>query len=362
MNRVLALGPRARRLRRYGAILSASVLVALLLAPAAQAVHDLDFELDGNIAKDSGGGADAAPFDWASFFSSAGAESPALPDASRPGFTDSGFSKDFSRKTNGSFSTVDSTTFATGSKDTLPITPGWQCNKDNNVNDKIDILNAYAVAYVDPATDDQILYFALERFSNDGDANVAFWFLQSNVSCVSPGGGSTPFTGHHVDGDLLVVSSFTKGGVVSTIDVYEWNGDDTGSLNQTAIAHGVDCKQTTGPDDTCATVNDPNNGVHRRHPLVAVADGDALRLRPRLAGRVRRLADEHAVGDVDVARLERPDHRYRRRQRHDRRRRRGTEANRHGQLLPVRPWRRQLHDGRLADPVGSSGRRHPRRL
>jgi hypothetical protein len=255
MNRVLALGPRARRLRRYGAILSASVLVALLLAPAAQAVHDLAFELDGNVAVDT------SDFDWASFFNSAGAESPVLPDASRPGFTDSGFSHDFSRKTNGSYSTVDASTYATGSKDTLPITPGWQCSKSNNVNDKIDILNAYAVAYVDPATNDQILYFALERFSNDGDANVAFWFLQSNVNCVSPGGGSTPFSGHHVDGDLLVVSSFTKGGVVSTIDVYKWVGDDTGSLNQTAIAHGVDCKQTTGPDDTCATVNDPNNGV-----------------------------------------------------------------------------------------------------
>jgi hypothetical protein len=235
------------------------VLLGLVLAPLAQAVHDLDFEPDGNIAKDSAG--TAAPFDWVDFFSSSGAESPALPDASRPGFSDSGFSPDFTRKPTGAYSTADTTTFATGSKDSLPITPGWQCNKDNNVNDKIDIVNAYAAAYTDPATGDSILYFGLERFSNDGDANVAFWFLQSNVNCVSPAGGSVPFTGHHVDGDLLVVSAFTKGGVVSNIDVYEWDGDDTGSLNPVAIAHGVDCKATTGPDDTCATVNDPTNGT-----------------------------------------------------------------------------------------------------
>ncbi len=245
---------RLRPTRRQGAILSAAMLIALVLAPTAQAVHDLTFELEGNIAA-------ATQFDWASFFDANGAESPVLPDASRPGYTDSGFSKDFSRKANGAFSTADPTTFATGSKDSLPITPGWQCNKDNNVNDKIDILNAYAVAYVDPASGDQILYFGMERYSNDGDANVAFWFLQSNVGCVSPGGGSTPFTGHHVDGDLLVVSAFTKGGVVSNIDVYEWNGDDSGSLNPTAISHGVDCKSTVAPDDTCATVNGPTNGV-----------------------------------------------------------------------------------------------------
>ena len=248
------LGPARSRRRRY--LLLPIVLVAAIalpLAGIAQAVHDLAFELDGNQTAET-------RFDWTSFFNAAGQPSPALPDASRPGFTNSGFSKDFTRNADGSYNTADHTTFATGSKDTLNITPGWQCNFDNNVNDKIDILNAYAVAYTNPANGDQILYFALERFSNSGDANVGFWFLQDNVNCVSPG-GSTAFTGSHVDGDLLIVSSFTNGGVVSTIDVYRWNGGATGSLGTTPVAHGVDCKSTLGGDAACATVNDPTNGT-----------------------------------------------------------------------------------------------------
>jgi len=253
---------RARRTRRVLVVpIVAAMLVTALLVGRAQAVHDLDFELDGNQAVDAGGPA----FDWTSFFNAAGQPSPALPDATRPGFTNSAFSKDFTRKANGAYSTVDTTTFATGSKDTLNITPGWQCNKDNNVSDKVDIVNAYAAAFTNPATNatgghDEILYFGLERFSNDGDANVGFWFLQDNVNCVSPG-GAVAFTGNHVDGDLLIVSAFTKGGVVSTIDVYRWNGGAGGSLNTTPVAHGVDCKTTLGGDATCATVNDPTNGT-----------------------------------------------------------------------------------------------------
>jgi hypothetical protein len=257
MTRVM--GPTGSRRRRRFLIVPILCIAALALfmAGSAQAVHDLNFELDGNIAVDAGGPA----FDWESFFDSAGAENPVLPDASRPGFTDSGFSKDFSRNTDGSYNRADATTYATGSKDTLSISPGWQCNRDNNINDKVDLVNAYAVAYTNPANGHEILYFGLERFSNDGDANVAFWFLQDNVTCVSPG-GSTPFTGNHTDGDILVVSAFTKGGVVSAIDAYRWNGDDnTGSLGTTPVAHGVDCKSTLGGDATCATVNDATNGT-----------------------------------------------------------------------------------------------------
>jgi hypothetical protein len=257
MTRVIGpTGSRRRRRFLIVPILCISAL-ALFLIGSAQAVHDLDFELDGNTFVDTGGPA----FDWESFFDASGAESPVLPDASRPGFTDSGFSTDFSRNPDGSYNRADATTYATGSKDTLSISPGWQCNRDNNVNDKIDLTNAYAVAYKNPANGHEILYFGLERFSNDGDANVAFWFLQDNVSCVSPG-GSTPFTGNHTDGDILVVSAFTKGGVVSTIDAYRWNGDDsTGSLGTTPVAHGVDCKSTLSGDATCATVNDATNGT-----------------------------------------------------------------------------------------------------
>ena len=38
------------------------------------------------------------------------------------------------------FVTKDETTFATGSNDTLPA--DWQCNFDDNVNSKIDVMNS----------------------------------------------------------------------------------------------------------------------------------------------------------------------------------------------------------------------------
>jgi hypothetical protein len=224
------------------------LLLSLIAIPQALAVHELAFELEGNTTVDTAG-----QFDWESLFDANGDEK-TLPTTD---FKDSGFTKDFSRGTGGAYSTVDSTTFATGSKDILSISPGWQCNHDNNVNDKIDITNAYAAEYIDPGSGDRIMYFALERFSNDGDANVGFWFLQGDVSCDSPG-GSEAFVGNHQDGDILVVSSFTKGGVVSTINAYEWVGDDnTGHVNPTPVATGGDCKALNIPADhtTCATVN-----------------------------------------------------------------------------------------------------------
>ena len=232
-----------------------AVAAAALIAPALMAVHNLAFELDGDVLNNQG--TSNGTFDWADFFDANGQKAPVLPDPSRPGFTASGFDRDFLTNADGSFNTSDDTTFATGSKDTLAISTGWQCNHDANVNSKIDIMNAYAAAYTDPSTLDQIIYFGLERNSNAGDGNVGFWFLQDNVGCVTAT-TTQSFTGNHRDGDLLIVSAFTNGGVVSTIDVYRWNGNNPGSLGSTCVAHGVDCRTTAGNDTACATVNNGN--------------------------------------------------------------------------------------------------------
>jgi hypothetical protein len=259
IRRLSALLPRRRT--HLIALLAAFVLLAGYAALPALAVHDLSFQLDGDVSASTvthnpdPPGTATQSLDWDSVFTAAGANVDPLPT----GFTTAAFNRDFLTNANGSFNTSDATTYATGSKDTLPITPGWQCNRDANVNSKIDIMNAYSGAFTAP-NNDEILYFALERNSNAGDGNVGFWFLQDNVGCVSPG-GSTAFTGNHVDGDLLVVSAFTNGGSVSTIDVYRWNGGASGSLGTTPVAHGVDCKSTGGNDTACATVNGPTNGV-----------------------------------------------------------------------------------------------------
>jgi hypothetical protein len=241
----------ARRFRRSLALpLVATMVLAVLVPSIALAVHDLAFQLDGDVSSSTttSVGGNTQTIDWDALFDSTG-----TPKTLPAGFTASGFDRDFVTNTDGSFNTSDQTTFSTGSKDTLNPTPGWQCNFDNNVNSKIDIMNAYAAAYT-AANGHQILYFALERNANTGDGNVAFWFLQDDVGCVSTG-PSAAFTGNHQDGDLLVVSAFTNGGGVSTIDVYRWNGGAGGSLGTTSVAHGVDCKSTGPGDAVCATTN-----------------------------------------------------------------------------------------------------------
>jgi hypothetical protein len=245
MVRIFGSPGRSRRLRTVGALASCLLLVGLILAPGALAVHDLEFQLDGNVIDNP---ASAQDFDWANLFDANGNEI-ALP----AGFTASAFDRDFLTNANGTFNTSDTTTFTTGSKDTLPISPGWQCAASANVNSKIDVMNSYAATYEAP-NGNEILYFGLERNANTGTANVAFWFLQDDVAC-DASGGTTTFSGDHVDGDLLIVSEFTNGGTVSTINVYEWDGGDNGSLNPNPIAAGVDCDTTTGSDTVCATSN-----------------------------------------------------------------------------------------------------------
>jgi len=227
--------------------------MGMMLMRTAQAVHDLAFELDGNTVNNNG--TTNGTSDWNDLFDASGADKNPLPG----NFSAADLTRDFLTNSNGSFNTNDPTTFATGSKDTLPIS-GWQCNFDSNVNSKIDIANAYASAYTDPITGDQIIYFGLERNANTGDANVGFWFLQDNVGCVSAA-GTNSFVGTHKDGDLLIVSAFTNGGVVSNIDVYRWTinaaNPAPGFLDPAPVAHGVDCRspQTPGGDSACASAN-----------------------------------------------------------------------------------------------------------
>src|SRR5439155_8356847 len=145
------LGPHGskRRKRFLWVPMLLIACTALFVIGNAQAVHDLTFQLDGDVSASTttSVGGNTKSLDWDSLFTAAGANIDPLP----AGFTTAGFDLDFGTNANGTFNTSDSTTFATGSKDTLAITPGWQCNRDANVNSKIDIMNAYAGGYTNAA-------------------------------------------------------------------------------------------------------------------------------------------------------------------------------------------------------------------
>src|SRR5687767_9138843 len=145
--------PRAKQ--RWTLLGMAIATMLLLIAGVVLAVHDEDFQLDGDViaSTTTNKGGSTQTLDWDSLINANGTPKDPLP----AGFEDAGFEKDF-QNSGSTFLTSDTTTFATGSKDTLPIS-GWQCNFDNNVNSKIDVMNAYAAAYTDPQTQDEIIYF-----------------------------------------------------------------------------------------------------------------------------------------------------------------------------------------------------------
>jgi len=109
-----------------------------------------------------------------------------------------------------------------GSKDPLDVTQ-WKW-KVGGTPDKDALTNGYVAAYRG-LDGHAILAFGADRYSTNGDANIGFWFFQQDVHPDGTGtsGAGSPFTGRHVNGDLLVVSTFTQGGGVANMSVYAWD-------------------------------------------------------------------------------------------------------------------------------------------
>jgi hypothetical protein len=140
-------------------------------------------------------------------------------------------------------------TFTGGRKDIQDISE-WK-HKAGSVPDKDDITNAYAAAYEENG--DLIIYFGADRFANDGDAQVGFWFFQDNVRALPNGS----FSGNHQPGDILVLANFEQGGSAPVISVLEWvgtGGDQQGGTLHEVIAPGdALCGLTAG--HACAITN-----------------------------------------------------------------------------------------------------------
>jgi hypothetical protein len=280
-HRVLRLiGGRRRRLSLL-VVVGALAALGIFMITSALAVHDLKFQLDGDTSTACGTvpNCSAQVYDWDSLFNADGTNTSLVNEAGP--FTSAKFVRDFGVKTateacsftdttSKTFCTADPTTYSTGSKDGLNIGSGWECTKANNVNSKIDIMNAYSASYTDPVSEHKILYFGLDKNKDNGNNNVGFWFLQGAANCESPSKGSAKWTGTHKDGDVLVVSEFTGGGGVSGIKAYRWAGGATGCIdsndnpnpktggcNGLAIGSGGDCKEAPiSPEDSiCATTN-----------------------------------------------------------------------------------------------------------
>jgi uncharacterized repeat protein (TIGR01451 family) len=212
--------------------------MAFATAPAALAAHDEDlFELDGN-ALDSA--ANEPDDDWNSVDHSVA-------------HVFIGADKEEA--------SVDNTYFTTGgSKDENDI-PSWAIT-GNPVPDKDELTDAYGAIY--QKSGETWFYFGADRFDNDGDAQIGFWFFQGKV-----GIANGDFTGKHKDGDILILSEYTNGGVVDLVCAYEWDGAGGGSniakpgdcdpatsgSHLNLVAAGAQCDVGEGTFDICAVTN-----------------------------------------------------------------------------------------------------------
>lgn len=220
------------------------VSASLCAAPPAWAVHkNGDIELDGNTVND--GAAVAGVDDWDDVYNS-------TDHALRSIFITDSLAND-------------PTAFKGGVKDTQSLDQ-WSC-VTQPVQSKSDILHAYAATYTN---DGDLFYYAgADRASDLGDSNMGVWLFQGPVGCVS-NGSATPFFGTHIDGDLLLVAEFDKGGRVEAVVVYRWsdpdripqNGDEClgGSLGDCSDEGipafiGENCNDALPGDRVCGRTN-----------------------------------------------------------------------------------------------------------
>jgi len=164
-------------------------------------------------------------------------------------------------------SLADTTFFGGGSKDTLGISSGPWETATTSVNAKDDIEDAFAAAYTMPSNQHVAIYFGMDRFDNSGDATAGFWFVQDGSISINGAkkGGGTLWTGHHSNNDLLIVSDFSQGGAIGSIQAFKWSCgtavgaacDSGGSLvSATALNTNGTCNPITGNSSFCAIVND----------------------------------------------------------------------------------------------------------
>jgi hypothetical protein len=127
--------------------------------------------------------------------------------------------------------------FTEGSKDFLFAADlRWAVSQTKAKND---IANAAAVL-----TDGK-LFFAGDRTSNNGDAQIAFWFYLNGTAPHVRADGTQDFAPEHAIGDLLILADFTGGGRNANVTVLKWvetggNVPNTnGTLNTTNITGTV---------------------------------------------------------------------------------------------------------------------------
>src|SRR2546425_996182 len=240
MRRLTQAAGSQQRQRYLAVPVVAAMVFALLFPGGVLATHDTGkFQLDGD-AQTSLQSPVTAAEDWDMVCPTA---SPPSRPASDPVHCLGGTTAENSSFVADAFGAATDDVFTGGgSKDDLDI-PSWKWQQAAPSPDKDDLEHGYAAEYtitVAPYVNHKVIFFGGDRAANNGDANIAFWFLQGGVAEVGNSGSDCTlasgcgFSGVHTvgnvslggstPGDILIVSAFTIGGAEPTIHVFEWVG------------------------------------------------------------------------------------------------------------------------------------------
>lgn len=173
-----------------------------------------------------------------------------------------------------------------GSKDPQDPQDSWLWKNEGGLPDKDNLLHGFAARYslapnattcpvTGTATTCEVIFFGSDRFANDGDAVQGFWFFQNKIERTNTSsGGGFKFSGHHRNGDLLIISDFSNGGSVSTIVVHKWDSSCTKAANNDpqpndcsaanlrllASSNAANCASSASTAGFCGIVN-PADGT-----------------------------------------------------------------------------------------------------
>ncbi len=140
--------------------------------------------------------------------------------------------------------------FDGGKKDTQDIDRwSWRAGGGGGFPDKNDITNSYSASYTD-ANGDLIIYFGADRFTNEGSAELGFWFFEGNVASQPDGS----FTGVHSENDILILANFGGNGTLESIAAYQWDPSQKDNLRLLSGNAGQ-CGDGGGDYDVCAVSN-----------------------------------------------------------------------------------------------------------
>jgi len=244
-----------------GTVLGLAIAGTALFSTAL-AVHNapFPFELDGNVKQD--GTLD----DWQNVFELSGVTAPATGTPHATGAEV--FLKDLPSGGGGKETQYDA------GKDTLDLNAWTRKDVTKVTPDKDNITDAFAKQYMvdhdnNPATPDhRVVYFGADRFANNGDAALGFWFFQQHVDLTGSNGFSPVHTRHTAthSGDILIQADFVSGGSDSQIHIYEWYGTGGnvggGTLQLIASADANGNTVCLTGDAACATTNESVTGSY----------------------------------------------------------------------------------------------------